>query len=204
MSTRGRPTDPLIDSQVGGAVNVAKTSVARARGAGRDNGLFLREFVRSPVRTAAIAPSSRLLAAQMTAPVPERGQPVVVELGPGTGSFTRAVQACLDGRGRHLAIELNPRMAEVLRRRFPGVEVVGADARDLAEVLAERGLVADVVISGLPWVAFPSGPGTPLLSLVAGSLAAGGVFTQFTYSWTRWTAPARSQVRSLRATFEEV
>jgi phospholipid N-methyltransferase len=170
----------------------------------RDKVLFLREFVRSPIRTAAVAPSSRTLAAKITAPVPAHGAPVVVELGPGTGSFTQAIRQRLAGRGRHVAIELNPRMAEALRRRFPDLDVVCADASELPHVLADRGLTADVVVSGLPWVAFPTDTARPLLSLVAGSLTETGVFTQFTYAWTRWAAPARRQVHSLRHTFEEV
>ncbi|MFC7642105.1 class I SAM-dependent methyltransferase [Streptosporangium lutulentum] len=115
---------------------------------------LLHEFLRSPLLTATVAPSSRRLSAQMTVPIPERGEPTIVELGPGTGAFTRFIQDRLGGRGRHLAIELNPRLAGFLGRRFPGVEVVHASAADLLALMAERGLSADVVVSGLPWVAF--------------------------------------------------
>ena len=59
----------------------------------------------------------------MVLPVPLRGQPVVVELGAGTGPVTRAIRQRLAGRGRHLAVELNPRLASVLADRLPDVEV---------------------------------------------------------------------------------
>ncbi|MCP2164081.1 class I SAM-dependent methyltransferase [Goodfellowiella coeruleoviolacea] len=176
----------------------------RKAGQSTDTGLFFREFIRSPIRTAAVAPSSRFLAEQITVPVAERGDPVVVELGPGTGAFTKEIQRRLRGRGRHLAIELNPRLADLLGKRYPEVDVVCGDASTLPDVLAERGLRADVVVSGLPWVAFPTTAARPLLTLVAQSLAEGGVFTQFTYGWTRWTTPARRQLQNLRDTFEEV
>jgi phosphatidylethanolamine/phosphatidyl-N-methylethanolamine N-methyltransferase len=165
---------------------------------------LLREFLRSPLLTATVAPSSRWLAAQMVVPIPERGEPTVVELGPGTGAFTQLIQDRLGGRGRHLAIELNPRLAGLLGRRFPGVEVVHANAVDLPELMAERGLSADVVVSGLPWVAYRPVAGVSLLPLVAGSLSPEGVFTQFAYNWTRWAPPARQHLHGLRTTFEEV
>ncbi len=134
------------------------------------------------------------------------GDPVVVELGPGTGSFTRAIQDRLGGRGRHLAVELNPRWAELLAARHPGVDVVRADARTLPGLLAQRGLGrADAVVSGLPWAAYTPGPdGRGLHAVIVDALADDGVFTQFGYSWTRWAPPARRQLDDLRAHFAEV
>ncbi|MER6993819.1 methyltransferase domain-containing protein [Saccharopolyspora hirsuta] len=164
---------------------------------------FLWEFVKSPTTTAAVGPSSRALAEQMVAPIPHRGDPVVVELGPGTGAFTEVIQRRLGGRGHHLALELNSRWAAQLGERFPGVESVCADARQLPVLLRERGLRADVVVSGLPWVAHAAVDGVPLVRLVAESLAPGGAFTQFAYTWTRWAPPARRQLADLRAEFEE-
>ena len=82
----------------------------------KESALFLRQFLRSPITTGAIAPSSRYLAAAVTAPIPERGDPVVVELGPGTGSFTAEIQRRLGGRGRHIAVEINPGSPGTWRR----------------------------------------------------------------------------------------
>lgn len=171
-----------------------------------DTWSFLREFARSPLHTASVAPSSAALAAAMVAPLPRTGDPVVVELGPGTGAFTRAVQDRLRGRGRHLAVELNPRWARLLAGRHPGVDVVRADAHALPDLLAERGLGrVDAVVSGLPWVAYSPGPdGRGLHAVIVDALADDGVFTQFGYSWTRWAPPARRQLGDLRAHFAEV
>ncbi|MFF4407498.1 class I SAM-dependent methyltransferase [Streptomyces sp. NPDC001404] len=165
-----------------------------------DTALFFREFVRSPMVTAAVTASSPALAGQMVLPVPERGDPVVVELGPGTGAFTSAIRQRLGGRGRHLAIELNPRLARILADRFPEVEVITADAASLPDQLSGRGLTADVVISGLPWSAYQR----PLISAVAKSLSSTGTFTQFTYTWSLLAPPSRRQLSELREAFEEV
>ncbi len=170
-----------------------------------DPGAFLKEFLRAPARTGAIAPSSRQLATAITAPIPERGDPVVVELGPGTGVFTEAIQRRLAGRGRHLAVELNPLLAGVVAARYPGVEVVTADAARLSELLAERGLAhADVVVSGLPWAAFPAALQQAVLTGVARVLPPDGAFTTFAYVVSRWTPPARGFRRRLTEMFEEV
>ncbi|MFF5211478.1 class I SAM-dependent methyltransferase [Streptosporangium sp. NPDC000396] len=185
--------------------NAAFGGPSGSGGSGGSGGTaLLREFLRAPLLTATVAPSSRRLAEQMVTPIPWRGQPTVVELGPGTGAFTQVIQERLGGRGRHLAVELNPRLAGPLSRRFPGAEVVHADAAELPALLAERGLSADIVISGLPWVAFRATADVPLLPLVAASLSQHGVFTQFAYCWTRWAPPARRHLRDLRTTFEEV
>jgi phospholipid N-methyltransferase len=103
-----------------------------------------------------------------------------------------------------LAVELNPRLAALLGRRRPGLDVAVAGAAQLPEMLAERGLDrADVVVSGLPWAAYPV-TGPRLTDVVAGCLRPDGAFTQFTYVWSRWAPPARRQHRWLRDAFEEV
>ncbi|BCB76554.1 methyltransferase domain-containing protein [Phytohabitans flavus] len=166
---------------------------------------FLLEFVRDPLTVGAIAPSGAALARVATAAVPGTGSPVVVELGPGTGAFTEAIQRRLGGRGRHIAVELNPRFAQRLAALHPAVDVVHADATDLTTVLAQRGLSqADVVVSGLPWAAFAESRQRDLLSTVVAALPEHGVFTTFAYVHARWAPPARRLLRSLRSRFEEV
>lgn len=172
--------------------------------AGTDAVLFAREFVRAPLQTASVVPSSAALCRQLIAPVPETGDPVVVELGPGTGVVTAVLARRLGSRGRQLAIELNPRLAAGLVARFPRVEVLTGDARSLPRVLAERGLRADVVLSGLPWAAFRVPGPRSLHSLIAEAMTDDGAFTQIGYAATRRAAPARAQVADLRAAFEEV
>lgn len=170
----------------------------------RDAAVFLREFLRAPVLTASVVASSPALARRCASPIPESGDPVVVELGAGTGTITEAIQSRLDGRGRHLAVELNPRLAALLEQRFPAVEVLCAHAVKVAGILAERRLAADVVVSGLPWAAFGPAGSPTLVARLARSMAAGGVLTQLGYPATRWAPPARRQLGDLRATFEEV
>jgi len=111
---------------------------------------FAREFLRSPLVTASPVPTGAALARIAVAPLPENGDPVVVELGAGTGSTTRAVQHRLAGRGRHIAVEANPRMARLLQRENPTVEVVGDGAHDVVRRLIAKGVRAELVFSTLP------------------------------------------------------
>ena len=166
---------------------------------------FLHEFLRDPFTVAAVAPSGGPLADLVTAPVPRSGDPVVVELGPGTGAFTAAVQRRLAGRGHHIAVEINERFAGLLAGRYPQVDVAVADARNLRQVLAERGhRHADVIVSGLPWAAFAGGRQDELLHAVTDTLAPDGAFTTFAYTLARWAPPARRLRRSLGTRFDEV
>ncbi|WP_240197725.1 hypothetical protein [Nonomuraea lactucae] len=107
----------------------------------------------------------------------------IPELGAGTGAFTR--------------------FAAEIARAYSSVEVVCEDAVRLPELLPElRVGQVDVMVSGLPWVAYAGKP--PLLESVARVLSPAGVYTQFAYNWTRWAAPARRLHDGLRTQFEEV
>ncbi|MDF5757147.1 methyltransferase domain-containing protein [Spongiactinospora sp. TRM90649] len=170
-----------------------------------DASLFLSQFMRSPSLVGAVAPSSRALARSVTAPVPETGDPVVVELGPGTGPFTEAIQERLGGRGHHLAVEINEPMARLLESRFPGVDVVTADAETLPDLLRERGLgSADAVVSGLPWAAFSQDHQRRLLRAVLTSMSPTAAFTTFAYVHALPLSTARRFRRLLQIAFEEV
>lgn len=170
-----------------------------------DSALFLGQFLRAPTSIGAIAPSSQRLAAAVCAPLPERGEPTVVELGPGTGPFTQEIQRRLAGRGHHLAVELNEPMAKILAERFPKVDVVQGDAAELPRLLTERGLhQADVVVSGLPWAAFPGELQRGLLSAVTSVMNPSGAFTTFSYIHAIPLARARRFRALLANRFEEV
>ncbi|NLU74916.1 methyltransferase domain-containing protein [Streptomyces sp. HNM0575] len=170
-----------------------------------ETGTMLREFLRSPAEIGAVAPSSPRLAEAVTAPVPELGDPVVVELGPGTGVVTSIIEEQLSGRGHQLAVEANPRLADQLRDRCRRVEVLNADASKLPGLLAERGLdKADVVVSGLPWASFSDDVQREILSAVSDVLAPDGAFTTFGYIHALRLSSALRFRDLLHTTFEEV
>jgi phosphatidylethanolamine/phosphatidyl-N-methylethanolamine N-methyltransferase len=177
----------------------------------RDDARFAAQFVRSPVATASVWPSSTALARAIVDAGLRgctRPDPLVVELGAGSGAFTVELARRLDRRARHLAVELNPALAHRLSERIADVEVVPADVAELPTLLALRGLPesrgVDVVVSGLGWSATRPGREDSLLPVVASTLADDGVFVQFGYTFTRWAGPARALEHELHDLFGQV
>ncbi len=145
---------------------------------------FFRQWLKNPVSTAAIAPSSRQLARQMIAEL-SPGARRVIELGGGTGVFTRALlDHGIAGRDL-LVLELNEELHQHLRQRFPDVRVLCADARDLVEATQASGYSAhgpaDAVISGLGLLSMSKPMQQAILQAALGCLGPDGRFIQFTY-----------------------
>lgn len=163
----------------------------------RDHVAFFAGFLRAPWRVGAIAPSSRALAAVMTADMGLEAAHTVVELGPGTGVFTRAICERVAPEATVMAFEIDPRMAALLTPRFPRVRIVNDSAERLDWHLAAAGRKeADAILSGLPWASFPADLQTKLLSAVVGALRPGGRFATFAYSHASWL-PAGRRFRGL-------
>lgn len=166
---------------------------------------FLSAALRNPGQIGAVTPSSAQLAALLAAVVPRAGAPVVVELGPGTGSVSAAIDARLPAGARHLAVELDPVMARYLRRTRPGLEVVEADVADLAALLVERGVAhVDAIVSGLPWALFDVQTQQSVLTQVGAALGPHGVFASFGYVHALPMPAARRFRDTLREMFDEV
>lgn len=144
---------------------------------------FLRQWVRDPVRTASVTPSGRQLARLMVAQLPADCARVV-ELGAGTGVFTRALLDAGVAPANLLVVEINADLAALLRTRFPDVAVACADARDLGAVIAEHwdpSEQADAVVSGLGLLSMSSALRTEIVGAAVAALSTRGRFIQFTY-----------------------
>jgi phospholipid N-methyltransferase len=166
-----------------------------------DARVFLREFLRDPARVAAVAPSGRRLSQVLAGAVPRRG--VALELGPGTGAVTDHIRH-REPR-RHLAVEVNPRLARLVARQWPDVEVVCADAAELGPVLDAWGAArVDAVVSSLPWALMPEAQQRTIMTAVQAALTDDGCFTTYAYVHALWMPPARRLPRLLRTAFTHV
>lgn len=145
---------------------------------------FFRQWLKNPLGVAAISPSSPQLARQMMAELP-RGARRVIELGGGTGVFTQALLDHGVPASDLLVLELNEDLHQHLQKRFPQVQVVCADARQLVEVATPRGFgpesPVDAVISGLGLLSMPKATQQAILASAFECLQAQGRFIQFTY-----------------------
>ena len=145
---------------------------------------FLRQWLKNPLRTAAVLPSSSGLGAAMVAELPP-GARRIIELGGGTGAITDALLEAGITAADLLVVELNEELHAHLQARFPGVAIVEGDARDLRD-LAWRsrfldGGMADAIVSGLGLLSMPRQAQHEILAAAFSCLAAGGRFVQFTY-----------------------
>lgn len=109
----------------------------------------------------------------------------VIELGGGTGVFTKALIEHGLSNDQLMVVELNGALHRMLKKRFPGTRLVRGDARNLVnlvgrEKFAEVGGV-DAVVSGLGLLSMSREIQREILESVFSVLQPGGRFIQFTY-----------------------
>lgn len=158
---------------------------------------FLKEFCQNWQTVGAVAPSSPALAERMMEASGVWQARRILELGPGTGAFTRAIADVMPHGAEYLGVELNGTFVDQLRPRFSNMrfECAGAQEFDFAGVLPP-GEKFDAVISGLPWTAFPRGLQEAILNNVMPHVASGGCFATFAY-WGFHQLPSGRRFRSL-------
>lgn len=146
-----------------------------------DTACFLRAWMADPLAIAAVAPSGPTLARLMTAGIGPGTGPVI-ELGPGTGVFTRALLSRGVAPENLLLIERSPAFTLLLRERFPDLEIVC----DLAQRLDHHARARlpgspGAIVSGLPLLAMSRSVQQEILTAAFSALRPGGTFVQFTY-----------------------
>jgi phospholipid N-methyltransferase len=141
---------------------------------------FLRAWLRDPITTASLVPSSQALARLITLQISSADGPVI-ELGPGTGVFTRALIARGVAESDLFLIEMQRPLVEVLRRRFPAACVLQMDATQLASIEIFDRRPATAAISGLPILWMPRPEARKLLRGLFARMLPGAALYQFTY-----------------------
>jgi phosphatidylethanolamine/phosphatidyl-N-methylethanolamine N-methyltransferase len=139
-----------------------------------------------------VAASSRALAERMVASIPADRAVRVVELGPGTGPFTRALAGRVAAGSHILAIDLEQTFIDRLKGVLPSVDFVCGSAADLEHLVAERQLApVDHIISGLPFASLPTEVTRCVLDGIERTLRPGGTFTTFQYLHAYGMRPGR-------------
>jgi phosphatidylethanolamine/phosphatidyl-N-methylethanolamine N-methyltransferase len=148
--------------------------------------LFLREFFKNPRYIGAITPSSSALAKAMVGEINFEKATYIVELGPGTGSFTKELIKKKKKQTTLILVELNDEFVKKLREKYgsiPNVHVVHGSAENLKEYLNEMNIEqADYIISGLPFTSLPKEGADRILRAVYNTLKMDGRFITFQYS----------------------
>lgn len=160
---------------------------------------FLAQFIRKPTEIGAIAPSSPYLADRMLEGVDLAKVRSIIEYGPGTGAFTKAILARLNAlpaaqRPAFFAIEINEPLVRQLRARFPHLHIKHGSVTDVERFCGEESIElpdprhpgdgsrgVDVIISGLPWASFSETLQRDALAAAVRVLKPGGRLITFGY-----------------------
>jgi phospholipid N-methyltransferase len=140
---------------------------------------FFRSYLSNPWQVSAIAPSGQSLARLMTQEIVPGTGPVI-ELGPGTGIFTKALLRRGVAERDLLLVEYGSDFVRLLQERFPRARVLWMDARQLAQYEPFMA-PASAVVSGLPLLSMSPRKVIAILAGVFRHMQEGGTLYQFTY-----------------------
>jgi phospholipid N-methyltransferase len=161
--------------------------------------LFASNFLRHPNMLGSIIPSSRFLVDQVLEPIDWGRTRVIVEYGPGIGTFTGEILQRMRSDAQLVAIETNRDFVRFLRRTLPDprLHVVHDSAAQVRPVLLRLALPAPrYIISGIPLGSMPDPVRTDIAVKSRAALEPGGAF--LVYQFTARALP------TLERTFGEV
>jgi phospholipid N-methyltransferase len=156
--------------------------VSRAGEVLRERARFLRSFLDGPGRVGAVLPTSERTVRATLDMAPIAQARCVVELGAGTGPYTREIVRRLGPDGRLLAFELDPALARQLAAEVtdPRVQIVADSAANLEAHLDGRR--PEVIVSELPFTSLPGTVRREILEVAQRVIADHGVMLVLQYS----------------------
>lgn len=156
--------------------------VSRASKVLRERARFLRSFLHGPRRVGSVLPTSRRTVRATLDMAPLAQARCVVELGAGTGPYTREIVRRLGPDARLLAFELDPALARKLTAEVtdPRVQVIEDTAANLDAHLDGRR--PEVIVSGLPLTSLPGSARRDILQAARRAMADDGVLLVLQYS----------------------
>jgi len=144
---------------------------------------FWRFGIKNPFKVGAVLPSSQTLGramAQEIAALPSTG--IIVELGAGTGIVTQALLDAGIHKERLIIIEQNTDFCALLKKRFPDLQVLCADARELESILEERkNTRVCAIVSSLPLLAMSAEVQAAIMRASIAVMDEQSLFVQYTY-----------------------
>ena len=119
---------------------------------------FIKNFWQEKKMVGAMSPSSKFLAQKMLKNVDFKKAKVIIELGPGTGVFTKKILEKMAPDAKLLVFELNTDFYNMLKAEIQDnrMVLIHDSAEKITEYLHQENLLnADYVISSLPLANFP-------------------------------------------------
>lgn len=147
-------------------------------------GVFLHGAIQNPGMVGAVFPSSKATIANMMQRVPWEDCQLVVEYGPGIGTFTHHLLEHLPAHAKLLAIDTSAHFVAHLSKtiRDPRFKAVLGSATDVERIVRQAGHDhADIVISGLPISSLPESVAQDMVKATYRVLKPGGAFLTYQY-----------------------
>ena len=155
--------------------------------------------------TGAIVPSSDALGRAVVRNLDLSNAHAIVEYGPGTGAFTTYVLQAMNRKAKFIAIEINPRLADLFRVKHPKVRIFEDSVANARAICTKAGMdQVDCVVSGLPWASFPGKMQIEILDEMMRVLKPGGQFVTFAYVHGVILPPGRRFSKILPRYFKSV
>jgi len=151
----------------------------------RETMTFFKRWACNPFQMGSVMPSSKTLAKMMAKSALENLAPheMVLELGSGTGPFTRALLEAGLQPHRLISMEIDPILVDFLKDRFPNISVIKGNAVFLKELIPAVAIGhIGVIVSGLPMLTLSPIIQDKILRSCADVLSETGSLIQFTYS----------------------
>jgi phosphatidylethanolamine/phosphatidyl-N-methylethanolamine N-methyltransferase len=146
---------------------------------------FLRTFFKERKQVGAVAPSSRFLIKKMCDKIDFAHARHIIELGPGTGVFTRELLKRAHPDCKIYLFELNDSFYNLLKEKItdPRVVIYNRSADELDIIRKDFGIQqVDAVLSSLPLAVIPDMIKKKILIKTYDLLKHGGVYVQYQYS----------------------
>ena len=144
--------------------------------------MWFQTYLRHPLQLGALFPSGAALGSLMVQHINPDAHGHVLELGPGTGPFTRALVQRGIPEEKLVLLEQSPEFSELLRNSFPRATVICGDAKDVVAILEPLGITEfDEIVSGVPLNAMGSELRRIMCSESFKLLKSGGSFVQVSY-----------------------
>ena len=147
--------------------------------------LFAKNFLQHPLMLGSFIPSSRFLIRTLLGELDFDRARVIVEYGPGVGTFTREILARMRPDAMLLALETNREFVDFLQRSTPDprLKVIHGSAAAVQGALESHGVDrADFVISGIPFSTLPATEREAVLHATHAVLQPHGAFLVYQFS----------------------
>jgi len=147
--------------------------------------LFAGNFIRHPHMLGSIVPSSRTLVDRVLDPIDWERARVIVEYGPGVGTFTREILRRMRSDARLVVIETNRDFVQFLTNSLadPRLHVVLDSAAHVSAVLQSLGLGgAQYIVSGIPLGSMPVPVRADIVDKTRAALEPGGAFLVYQFT----------------------